>query len=75
MPAQPHDHDREGGAADAFTVPEFCSRHRISPAFFYKLRSQGQGPEVMRVGARILISKEAAAAWRAARTAVHQQQS
>jgi hypothetical protein len=52
------------GAYDAFIILEFCRRHRISVSFFHKLRSQGRGPAVMRVGARTLISCEAARAWR-----------
>jgi hypothetical protein len=48
--------------ADAFTVNEFCARHRISVQLFYKNRQQM--PRTFNVGARVLISKEAAAAWR-----------
>ena len=48
--------------ADAFTVNEFCARHRISVQLFYKNRRQM--PRTFNVGARVLISKEAAAAWR-----------
>jgi hypothetical protein len=54
--------------ADAYSVPEFCSRHRISPAFFYKLQARGEGPEIMRAGARVLVTRESAARWRADRT-------
>jgi hypothetical protein len=48
--------------ADAFTVNEFCARHRISVQLFYKNRKLM--PRTFNVGARVLISKEAAAAWR-----------
>ena len=48
--------------ADAFTVNEFCARHRISVQLFYKNRKQM--PRTFNVGARVLISMEAAAAWR-----------
>jgi len=51
--------------ADAFTVNEFCARHRISVQLFYKNRKQM--PRTFNVGARVLISREAAAAWRRAR--------
>ena len=50
--------------ADAFTVAEFCDRHRISTQFFYKYR--GQMPATIHIGSRVLISREAAAAWRRA---------
>ena len=48
--------------ADAFSVNEFCARHRISVQLFYKNRKQM--PRTFNVGTRVLISKEAAAAWR-----------
>jgi hypothetical protein len=48
--------------ADAFTVNEFCSRHRISVQLFYKNRKEM--PRTFNVGTRVLISREAAAAWR-----------
>jgi len=48
----------------AFSISEFCRSHRISPALFYKLKRLGKGPREMKVGARVLITHEAAAAWR-----------
>jgi hypothetical protein len=53
--------------ADAFSVDEFCARHRISSQLFYKLKPQGLMPATFNVGTRVLISREAAAAWRRAR--------
>jgi hypothetical protein len=55
---------------DAFTVREFCARHRISVQLFYKNRNQM--PRTFNVGTRVLISKEAAAAWRREREQVAQ---
>jgi hypothetical protein len=55
--------------ADAYSVQEFCERHRISRPFFYKLLAQGLGPRVLRLGSRTLVTREAAAAWRAEREA------
>ena len=52
---------------DAFTVAEFCARHRISIKLFYKKPTEM--PASFYVGARRLISKEAAANWRRAREA------
>jgi hypothetical protein len=54
---------------DAFTVAEFCKRHRISIQFYYLLRGQGLTPAEIRLGTRVIISKEAAARWRAEREA------
>ena len=59
----PDDHDD----ADAYSIRRFCERHNISEAFFYKLRALGLGPVTMRVGSRVLVSRESAAAWRRAR--------
>jgi hypothetical protein len=53
--------------ADAYSVDEFCARHRISPQLFYKLKPQGLMPITFKLGTRVLISREAAAAWRRAR--------
>jgi hypothetical protein len=53
--------------ADAYSVDEFCARHRISPQLFYKLKPQGLMPATFNVGTRVLISREAAAEWRRAR--------
>jgi len=47
---------------DAYSVREFCARHRISVAVFYKY--PGMMPATFSVGSRRLISREAAAAWR-----------
>jgi hypothetical protein len=49
----------------AYSVPDFCRLHGgMSEAFFFKLTSEGHGPKLMKVGARTMISVEAAAAWR-----------
>jgi hypothetical protein len=53
------------GDLDAFSVAEFCRRHRISVQAFYKHKTEM--PAMFRVGNRVLISKESAARWRAAR--------
>ena len=52
---------------DAFSVKQFCARHNISISMFTKLCSSGRGPRIMKVGSRTLVSREAAADWRAAR--------
>jgi len=51
-------------AADAYSIATFCKKHAISESFFHKLRTLGLGPRTMRVGTRVLISREAARAWR-----------
>jgi hypothetical protein len=52
---------------DAFSIAEFCRRHRVSVQLFYKMRDQM--PATFRLGTRVLISREAATAWRAGRAA------
>lgn len=47
----------------AYTLAEFCQAFRISRTFLYELNKKGQGPRLMRVGRRCLISAEAAADW------------
>lgn len=53
--------------ADAYSIDEFCARNGISRQLFYKLKPQGKMPKTFKLGARVLISREAAAAWRYAR--------
>jgi predicted DNA-binding transcriptional regulator AlpA len=50
----------------ASTIPEFCEEHRISTAFFYKLKKDGKAPRVTELGARRIVTDEDAAAWRKA---------
>jgi hypothetical protein len=52
---------------DAFSIAVFCKRHGISPQLFYKFKSEM--PVTFNIGTRVLISREAAAAWRAKREA------
>jgi hypothetical protein len=56
-----------GHNLDAYSIHEFCARHGISPQLFYKLKPLGLMPATFNVGTRVLISREAAAAWRRAR--------
>jgi len=48
----------------AYSIAEFCHAHRLSIAFFYVLQKRGEGPTVMKVGKRTLVSDEAARHWR-----------
>jgi excisionase family DNA binding protein len=50
--------------ADAYTIDEWCRRHRLSRATFYNLLRRGEAPRVMKVGIRTLISREASDEWR-----------
>lgn len=46
------------------SVNEFCKTNSISRSLFYKLQRQGNGPKVMKVGRRTLITPEASQEWR-----------
>jgi hypothetical protein len=48
----------------AMSITQFCLAHNISEAMYHKMKQQGLGPREMEVGARRLISLEAAAEWR-----------
>jgi predicted DNA-binding transcriptional regulator AlpA len=52
----------------ASSIEQFCKDHGISRATFYNLKKAGKMPRLMHVGARVLISEEAAAEWRTAMT-------
>jgi hypothetical protein len=52
-----------------YDVDGFCDTHNISRSSLYNMWKAGTGPDVIRIGKKILISTEAAARWRAAREA------
>lgn len=55
----------------AYGVAQFCAAHDISRVSLYKLWRDGRGPSHFKVGARTLISREAAERWRAAMESEH----
>ena len=59
----------EAEQLDAYSIAVFCARHGISERFYFKLKAAGHGPAEMQLGNRVLISREAAARWRAEREA------
>jgi hypothetical protein len=52
-----------------FSIASFCAAHGISQAFYFELRKQGLGPDLMKVGRRVFITHESAARWRIEREA------
>jgi hypothetical protein len=58
------------GPPAAYSVIEFCKSHGFSKPTFYKLVRNGEGPRLMRIGARTLISAEAAAEFRRQREGI-----
>ena len=53
---------------DCLSIDQFCESHGISRPHFYRLRAQGLTPTEFRLGTRVLITKEAAEAWRRERS-------
>jgi predicted DNA-binding transcriptional regulator AlpA len=49
---------------DAYGIETFCAAHNISRSTFYNLMRAGEAPRLIRIGSRVLISREAAADWR-----------
>jgi hypothetical protein len=48
------------------SIASFCAKHRISKPTYHRLQRAGKGPREIRIGSRVLITAESAAAWRAA---------
>ena len=48
----------------AFSIAQFCDSHHISRTHLHFLCKRGEGPRLMKLGRRVLISAEAAADWR-----------
>jgi predicted DNA-binding transcriptional regulator AlpA len=48
---------------EAFSVESFCQTFGISRSLFYKLRQDGRGPAILKIGRRTLISRGAAERW------------
>lgn len=55
--------DDSGDDIAAEPIPEFCRRHRLGVATYYKLAAE-QRPREIRIGRKVLITREAAAEWR-----------
>jgi predicted DNA-binding transcriptional regulator AlpA len=53
---------------EALSIAEFCAANGISQTTFFKMRREGTAPRVMKLGTRVLISQDAARAWREALT-------
>ena len=56
-------------ARTSYSIPEFCAMNDISVSMYGKMRRDGLIPREMRIGRRVLITAESAAAWRVEREA------
>jgi predicted DNA-binding transcriptional regulator AlpA len=59
----PEDEPKSPPPRLAMNIQQFCNSVGISEDFFYKLKRQGKAPRLMKVGARTLVSIEAANQW------------
>ena len=48
--------DRNETTRDALSVAEFCTRNSLGRSTFYALLKRGEGPRIIRIGRRTLIS-------------------
>jgi hypothetical protein len=53
--------------AMGYTVREFCRYARISEGLYFKLQRRGEGPNVARMGRRVVITHSSAQKWIAQR--------
>jgi hypothetical protein len=58
---------------DADDIPTFCHRHDLSRSALYNAWKAGRGPRIMRIGRKVLITREAAEAWRRERECASEQ--
>jgi hypothetical protein len=52
---------RHGVQPVAYTIAEWCQIFSVSLGHYYNLQRRGEGPRVMRLGRRVLISAAATA--------------
>lgn len=50
---------------DYFTIDLFCEAFHISRTHFYRLKNEGRGPKLFKLGKRTLIRKTSADQWAA----------
>jgi len=62
------------GQHAAYTVAEFCQAYRISRSKLYQLWDADIGPRVLKIGAKILITIDAARDWQREREAASETQ-
>jgi len=46
-----------------FTIPEWCKAYRVCRATFYNLQKNGQGPAVIKIGNRSIVTYRASRKW------------
>ncbi len=57
------------GDGAPFTIAGFCAWYHLSRPYYYQLKSRGQAPRELRIGRRVLITRQAACEWEMLRSA------
>ncbi len=57
-----------------YSIAEFCKFVGISERLFHTLKAQGLGPDLPRIGRRVLIGHDAAKRWLSERTKLNLRQ-
>jgi hypothetical protein len=57
------DYEKPPSSDGSKTIEEFCSDHRLSRSFYYKMKRLGVGPDEMRHGTAVRITREAEKRW------------
>jgi hypothetical protein len=70
----PPEDDGADEEVDSQSIGTFCRRNGISESFYFKLKAQGLGPREIKLGARVLITRESAREWRREREIAAQEQ-
>ena len=47
----------------AYSITEFCTAYGISKVFLHSLWNRGEGPRRLKIGRKVLITREAAEEW------------
>jgi hypothetical protein len=56
----------EDEGLQVYTIKSFCSHYGFTTVHLWMLRKEGRGPRVMKLGRRVVITKQAALEWEAA---------
>jgi hypothetical protein len=57
------DCEKPRSSSGSKTIEEFCHDHSISRSFYYKMKKLGIGPDEMRHGTAVRITREAEMRW------------
>lgn len=63
QPAAPDDSYELAMGQQNYSVNEFCMMYGIGRTFFYDLLKQGAGPEIVKIGRKTMIPRQAAQTW------------